>query len=495
MSDFKRPGSPIKRSPYRIRQFDGIGGPEVQVLRRFNRQGHNISSSVCNDIQDLLLNERGTMMLRDGSVKMQETGFSASVTGIFQVTIGGELQWGFLNDGKLTLIGIQEPVVPGYQPPDPFDLPDWDKPPDWPDWPWPEDPEDEEQPPDPSVPPGEQVCKEHVALAASPTSLTFQMSAGGPAPSNQTLYGQFLGWRKGYFRLTESSYWLDIVEVFSLKWILQVCHVQIVEKQIVVVSGKDANNAWLPSGTYKANIVLEAGAVLNVPVTLTVLAAEITLTGTLDFYFTFGETSSQAKELLVWNTGEVGSVLTWNRTLNLEFALSGPGQVTALPANGTVDEGNQEAVTVTVDPNAVAVGAYTDNNITISDNQGLSDAQDINVYIRALNKGDISATIVTPIGPGTTTAVCVHAGHPVQNQWVSGWVTDGTRTYIVVISWNPGAQGWEGRVEGAPGGNPMGSTESIDGVVLDGAGLLIGGTYTSLKLGNGLFPVSVTIIP
>jgi hypothetical protein len=76
-----------------------VGGPEDQILERRDRQGNDIGDTVCNDLQDFDLMEDGTLMMRDGCVKQQETGFSSSIWNMFYITLGGRNAYGYQNAG------------------------------------------------------------------------------------------------------------------------------------------------------------------------------------------------------------------------------------------------------------------------------------------------------------------------------------------------------------------------------------------------------------
>lgn len=103
MATFRPPGSPAKRKPAKVRVFDGIGGPPLQVLKRTNYRGWDISNSICNDVRDLDLSERGTAKLRPGMQKMATTGQTASIVNVFQSAVGGRRSYGVISGGTLTM--------------------------------------------------------------------------------------------------------------------------------------------------------------------------------------------------------------------------------------------------------------------------------------------------------------------------------------------------------------------------------------------------------
>lgn len=103
---YRKPLNPAKMSQSKFRQFDGIGGPEKQLLKRFNQSGHNISNTVANDTSDLNLLENGSMILRDGSRKINGTGESDTVTNLMEVTVGNVLAYGVVVAGALKVITL-----------------------------------------------------------------------------------------------------------------------------------------------------------------------------------------------------------------------------------------------------------------------------------------------------------------------------------------------------------------------------------------------------
>lgn len=105
---FRPPGNVNKRSVSKIRSFDGIGGPQFQILKRTNERGGDISNSVANEVWDLSCGEFGTLRNREGCRKIDDTGKTASLTSIFFFNLGGKRRYGIIYDGALDVIDVPE---------------------------------------------------------------------------------------------------------------------------------------------------------------------------------------------------------------------------------------------------------------------------------------------------------------------------------------------------------------------------------------------------
>ena len=90
----------------KFREFDGIGGPQRQLLRRFNDRGWDISNSVANETVDLSLFQHGSMILRNGMRKISTSGESSTISEIFPVSVGNVLAYGVVVAGALTVITL-----------------------------------------------------------------------------------------------------------------------------------------------------------------------------------------------------------------------------------------------------------------------------------------------------------------------------------------------------------------------------------------------------
>ena len=84
---------------------------------------------------------------------------------------------------------------------------------------------------------------------------------------------------------------------------------------------------------------------------------EIELTGTLDFYGVECDTDTDVLNATIKNVGAVGSELTWARTLDMDAGLV--GQLTALPASGSLAKDASEVIAVSLDKNGLGAGSYT----------------------------------------------------------------------------------------------------------------------------------------
>jgi len=141
------PIKPAKSKRTKVMQFDGIGGPRNQVLRRFNDRGWDISSTIANDVFDLDMVEIGSMLRRPGMRRLNQ--YNADVDFIFQIGIGGRNGYLLGYDGTVDVLDVQatdfEPLTPSV--PDDFPAA----------WTWPfAEVEDDRRSPDPSLGPEEQ---------------------------------------------------------------------------------------------------------------------------------------------------------------------------------------------------------------------------------------------------------------------------------------------------------------------------------------------------
>ena len=100
----RRPGNAqvLKRSKFR--RFDGIGGPETQMLKRRNERGNDISNTLANNIQDFELTERGSMRLRAGCRKITTSGYSDSIHKLIDIQIGYVPRFGVHHGTQLDVI-------------------------------------------------------------------------------------------------------------------------------------------------------------------------------------------------------------------------------------------------------------------------------------------------------------------------------------------------------------------------------------------------------
>lgn len=112
----RTPSNPNKITPSRFRVCDGIGGELSRVLMRSDARGRNISNTVVNELSDLDLTENGSLLVRNGSRKMKDTGESFDIESIFPVNLGRESQYGYIFNGSLTLVDIPEWFSPGQLP-------------------------------------------------------------------------------------------------------------------------------------------------------------------------------------------------------------------------------------------------------------------------------------------------------------------------------------------------------------------------------------------
>lgn len=100
----KGPGNSQVLTPAKFRRFDGIGGPQTQLLKRVNERGNDISNTLANDIQDFELTERGTLRIRAGSRKVLTSGYDDTVYKIIDIGIGYIPRYGVHHGTQLDVI-------------------------------------------------------------------------------------------------------------------------------------------------------------------------------------------------------------------------------------------------------------------------------------------------------------------------------------------------------------------------------------------------------
>lgn len=273
----KPPLNPNKGRVDRIRSFDGIGGPEKQVLKRTNARGNDISNTIANVVQDMELGERGSMWLRAGMRKIDETGKNYDISSIFDLHIGGTLQYGLVYNGSIDLVTIPDTPVP--PPPDPYLPPgppleftpeEPTKPADYPaDWDWPEDVKNDYIAPDPSLPPQAQVCPDGYTIVDSPAALTFTMSEGGSNPDVQYWYFKVEGrWQQALSAtFSSSTAWYNTSTTGIWAFTTGPCNAQAINQIAIQIDG-----SGLAAGAHTDTLQLEwtDGTILDVAITLTV---------------------------------------------------------------------------------------------------------------------------------------------------------------------------------------------------------------------------------
>ena len=104
----RAPSNPNKITPSRVRVCDGIGGPRRRVLKRVDDRGRDISNTVVNELYDLNLTERGSMLLRNGCRKIKDTGEASDIDAIFSVNLGRDTRYGYIFNGSLTVVDIPQ---------------------------------------------------------------------------------------------------------------------------------------------------------------------------------------------------------------------------------------------------------------------------------------------------------------------------------------------------------------------------------------------------
>jgi hypothetical protein len=315
--------------------------------------------SIANEVQDFFLGEQGSLMLRQGCAKTDRTGGTASIIGIFMVTIAGVQQYGLISAGGLSLLDYGLRL--GYSPiPEP--LPDL--PTDWPaGWPKPTDKVNDTPSSDPLEPVEKQACANSYTITGSPASLLFTMPYGGPAPADQYWFWRIDGFMAnsivGVYSVDES--WYSTVEQGLWYWFIGPCNGRLVKAVVFSVSGKDANGNWLAPGTYTSvkSLAFSDGKLIAVSVTLMVAIPQITLAPTSYAYVCVtGDSGNGTETIRVTNSGETGSILNWSAAITGDAALTAICGLSATSGSLAKDAFQDITLTLT-NPGGVATGIYS----------------------------------------------------------------------------------------------------------------------------------------
>ena len=362
MGDYARPKNPQSIPSTKVRVFDGIGGPVTQILKRFNSRGWDISSTVANEVSDLHLAEKGSLLLRPGMRRLGSEDHTIGWLG--QINIGGLLKYGVIYNNSLSVVDL--PSRLGY------DLIPWPeddpvKPTDWPAgwhfYPW--EPVDDVIPEDPSLPLEEQVCTVGYTWSNEPAEKAFEMQYAGTLPSSVNWYHKTEGYRP-YVQLIGNynapPAWLYVNLLTSKTIVLNPCLGQITGGILFTPNGKDIDDEWLVPATYNftSTLTWSDGEVMTFPITLYVYGPAITLSPEEwdEPSVVVGDSGNKTKTINISNTGDAGSSLVW------EYVLTGDAVLTAIltadKASGTLAKSADEDVVFTMtDPGGLAAGSYS----------------------------------------------------------------------------------------------------------------------------------------
>ena len=373
---------PVRSTPDRIRQFNGIGGPATQVIiLKGADDGRDYSNSVANEVQDFFLGERGSLQLRRGFAKADATGKTQDIVGIFQVTISGVQQYGILYAGGIDLIGadgllenqaIPIPALPSL-------------PVSWPAaFPQPEQPVDEVPVSDPALPLDEQACTNGYEWVSSPDTITFGMPYGGPVPSNQFWYWGLRGYSAGYIfsgSLNADPAWLTTTLGGYRQWQTGPCYDNNIQQLLVAINGKDSSGNWLAPGAYSFNkgVTYNDGTTKSFNLGLTVYAQGLAISPTsYTKSVIVGYTGSQTQVIAVTNDGEMGSIC-WSAAITGDAVLT--AKMSLDVSSGSLAAGASENATLTIsDPAALGAGTYN-AVITFSEPSGQSEVMPVQIVV------------------------------------------------------------------------------------------------------------------
>lgn len=103
------PKSRARVASSKIRIFDGVGGPENQVLRRWNEKGWDISNTIANVAEDVDLTEGGTLRQRPGRGRALSGSVSEdSIESIFGINFTGIRHAGIVAGGSLSIAELSD---------------------------------------------------------------------------------------------------------------------------------------------------------------------------------------------------------------------------------------------------------------------------------------------------------------------------------------------------------------------------------------------------
>ena len=356
--------NPQRLPTTKVRMFDGIGGPRTQILKRFNGKGWDISNTVCNDIQDLHLAERGSAFLRPGMRRLGSEDYTIGWIG--QMNLGGLLRYGVIYNNSLTMVDMPDRLD--------YELIEWpedeeEKPTDWPDgWPDPDgkDPVDDRLSEDPSVPVEDQVCTVGYEWSDSPDILAFVMPYAGTAtPVYQNWYWKNEGYRPRTSLVAtynSSVAWLNTSLLVGYSQVLGPC-LGAQEGGIQFrATGKDSAGDWIVPGTYAhiATLTASDGVVMDCVVNLVIVPPAITIDPYSDDATVFeGDSGNKTFNISIESSGDAGSVLNWE-----VGSIDGDARlvsiVSVLPDSGSLSQGESETAVLTVtDPGSLSAGVYS----------------------------------------------------------------------------------------------------------------------------------------
>jgi hypothetical protein len=411
---YKPPFNPQVISPGRFRRFSGVSGEPTKVIKVSDSNGRDLSDSFANDQFDLNSDKKGELKLREGFIKIGD-GVESSIGSIFQIFLGGNLQYGFV-DVELDIYDIPPIPYPNVPlPPEDFDeeLPD-DFPPSFPiPNPMPTPPDDA-PPADPSVPPDGQTCEDHHTHSTSPETLNFTMAYGVP-PSNQSWYWMIRGWWPKithYGTYSVRPAWYRSYEVGQWEYTQKYCDAIQQVRVVVQITGKDSSGEWLTQGTYTNAETLRFtdGDTHIVNVSLIVYQNIMALEST-----TITLKMTNIGGLITWSNIVVKQTLA-SATLNWTAALTTDntvGKLSLSPASGDISGiGSDDIVLSTSLP--IDAGTYNGNIVKVSGDGSPS---------------SIDATVNLEVISAPTTSFSVHSVWTLT--WAGGEVWTGDYVYAM----------------------------------------------------------------
>lgn len=358
---YEPPFNPQVISPGRFRRFSGVSGEPTKVIKVADSNGRDLSDSFANDQFDLNADKKGELKLREGCIKIGD-GIEASIGSIFQIFLGGNLQYGFV-DIDLNIYPI--PYIPRPKiplPPEdliilPLDFPST--------FPVPILPSDDAPPDDPSVPLDGQACEDHHDHSTSPETLSFIMKYAEP-PSNQSWYWMIRGWwptitHYGTYSIRPA--WYQSYEVGQWSYRQKYCDAIQQVRVVVHITGKDASGNWLPPGSYSNNetLLFTDGDSHVVAIDLTIYGCIMSVeTNPISLSMTTNGWIISWDDITVQNETS-GATLNWSVALTTDET---GGKMTLVPATGIIENVGSDDIVVSVS-NPIDAGSYS-NVATVS---------------------------------------------------------------------------------------------------------------------------------
>jgi sugar lactone lactonase YvrE len=262
-----------------------------------------------------------------------------------------------------------------------------------------------------------------ISYFAAPTTLSFQATAGGPAPPPQTI--TLTAATSGLaFTASSDSPWLTITPSSGA---------------MPATLQAGVNPASLAAGTYKGTITISAPGVANpttlIAVNLTVTAGQpgniTTGSSSISFSVTQGSASTSSTLSLI-NSG--GAPVNYTASIDFQGA---PNFVSVSPTTGTVTSAQAATLTLTVNPQNLAIGSYSATLRIVGEN-GQMLSVPVTLSIAApmqrlvVSQAALSFIAIQGAAPAAQTLGLVNTGNGVLSWMVTASPLSGSTTWLSV---------------------------------------------------------------